>query len=68
MNVTNRTLIRAGLHTEAEITVLREWSNKIHKEGIKGRGVLDFYRSARVHSYCLRLPFMTDATLLPSWV
>jgi hypothetical protein len=35
MNVTNRTLIRAGLHTEAEITVLREWSNKIHKEGIK---------------------------------
>jgi hypothetical protein len=35
MNVTNRTLMRAGLHTEAEITVLREWSNKIHKEGIK---------------------------------
>jgi hypothetical protein len=34
MDVIKRTLTRAVLHSEAKITVLREWSNKIHKEGI----------------------------------
>jgi non-heme chloroperoxidase len=35
MDVIKRTLTRAVLHSEAKITVVREWSNKIHKEGIK---------------------------------
>jgi hypothetical protein len=35
MDVIKRTLTRAVLHTEAKITVLREWSTEIHKEGIK---------------------------------
>jgi hypothetical protein len=35
MDVIKRTLTRAGLHSGAEITMLREWSNKIHKDGIK---------------------------------
>ena len=35
MDVIKRTQTRAGLHSEAEMTVLRELSNKIHKEGIK---------------------------------
>jgi hypothetical protein len=35
MDVIKRTLTRAVLHSEAKITVLREWSTKIHKEGIK---------------------------------
>jgi hypothetical protein len=35
MDVIKRTQTSAGLHSQAEITVLREWSNKIHKESIK---------------------------------
>jgi hypothetical protein len=35
MDVIKRTLTRAVLQSEAKITVLREWSTKIHKEGIK---------------------------------
>jgi hypothetical protein len=34
MDVIKRTLTSAVLHSEAKITVLREWSAKIHKEGI----------------------------------
>jgi hypothetical protein len=53
MDVIERTLTRVLLYSEAKITVLREWSNKTHKEGINAvndRPDSDLQRSDRVRA------------------